>query len=92
MVAPFIALPGSVLAIIAGSIGWKQVISLRLTSMPNLSLRSLHVGPAGLGLPPRGRRLSDNGSDPFLESVDSWVFPTAAVARPAGLPLAHLGL
>jgi len=48
--------------------------------------------PAGLGLPPRGRRLSDNGSDPFLESVDSWVCPVAAVARPAGLPLAHPGL
>jgi len=41
--------------------------------------------PAGLGLPPRGRRLSDNGSDPFLESVDSWVCPVAAVARAAGL-------
>ena len=41
--------------------------------------------PAGLGLPPRGRRLSDNGSDPSLESVDSWVCPIAAVARPASL-------
>ena len=41
--------------------------------------------PAGQGLPPRGRRLSDNGSDPFLESVDSWVCPVAAVARAAGL-------
>ena len=41
--------------------------------------------PTGLGLPPRGRRLSDNNSDPSLESVDSWVCPIAAVARPAGL-------
>ena len=41
--------------------------------------------PAGQGLPPRGRRLSDNGSDPFLESVDSWVCLIAAVARSAGL-------
>ena len=41
--------------------------------------------PAGLGLPPRGRRLSDNGSDPFLESVDSWVRAGFVVARPAGL-------
>ena len=48
--------------------------------------------PAGLGLPPRGRRLSDNSSDPSLESIDSWVCPIAAVARLAGLPLAHLGL
>ena len=29
--------------------------------------------PAGMGSPPRGRRLSDNGSDPLLESVDSWL-------------------
>jgi len=48
--------------------------------------------PARLGLPPRGRRLSENGSDIFLESVDSWVCPVAAVAGPAGLPLAHPGL
>ena len=57
MVPPFIALPRSVLAVTAGSVGWKQVISLRLTSMPNLSLRGLHVGPAGLGeagRPPSG--------------------------------------
>ena len=48
--------------------------------------------PAGLGVPPRGRRLSDNGSDPLLESVDSWLLLTVVTARPAGLPLAHLGL
>ena len=48
--------------------------------------------PAGLALPPRGRRLSDNGSDPSLESVDSWVRVGFVVARPAGLPLAHFGL
>ena len=41
--------------------------------------------PAGLGLPPRGRRLTDNGSDPFLESVDCWVCTIAVVARPASL-------
>ena len=41
--------------------------------------------PAGLGVPPRGRRLSDNGSDPLLESVDSWLRTVVAVARPAGL-------
>ena len=41
--------------------------------------------PAGLGVPPRGRRLSDNGSDPHLESVDSWLRTVVAVARPAGL-------
>ena len=41
--------------------------------------------PAGLGFPPCGRRLSDNGSYPFLESVESLVCPIAAVARPAGL-------
>ena len=90
MVPPFIAFSRSVMAVTAGSVGWKQVISLRLTSTPNLSLRGLHVGPAGLrpaglGLPPRCRRLSDNSSDPSLESVDSWVCPIAAVARPAGL-------
>ena len=60
--------------------------------------------PAGLALPPRGRRLSDNGSDHFLEAVGSWFCVGVAVARPAGLgeagrppsgpsrPLAHLGL
>ena len=48
--------------------------------------------PAGLALPPRGRRLSDNGSDHFLESVDSWVYAGIVDARPVGLPLAHLGL
>ena len=48
--------------------------------------------PAGLGLLPRGHRLSDNGSDHFLESVGSWVFAVITVARPAVLPLAHLGL
>ena len=48
--------------------------------------------PAGLGLPPCGHCLSDNGSDPSLESIDSWVCPIAAVARPAGLPLAYFGL
>jgi len=37
--------------------------------------------PAGLGFPPCGRRLSDNGSYPFLESVESLVCPIAAVAR-----------
>ena len=41
--------------------------------------------PAGLGVPPRGRRLLDNGSDPLLESVDSWLRTVVAVARPAGL-------
>ena len=41
--------------------------------------------PAHLGLPPRGRRLSENGSDIFLESVDSWVCSVIAVARLAGL-------
>ena len=41
--------------------------------------------PAGMGSPPRGRRLSDNGSDPSLESVDSWVCLIAVVARSAGL-------
>ena len=92
MVPPFIALTRSVLAVTAGSVGWKQVILLRLTSMPNLYLRGLHVGPAGLGLPPRGRCLLDNGSDPSLESIDNWVHADFVVARPAGLPLAHLGL
>ena len=46
---------------------------------------------AGLGVPPRGRSLSDNDSDPSLESVDSWVYLIAAVARPASLPLAYFG-
>ena len=45
--------------------------------------------PAGLEIPPRGHRLSDNGSDLLLEMVDGC---TVAGARPAGLPLAHLGL
>ena len=48
--------------------------------------------PAGLGVPPRGHRLSDNVSDPLLESVDSWVCTGIVVARSAGLPLAHLSL
>ena len=48
--------------------------------------------PGGLGLPPHGRRLLDNSSDHLLESVDSWVCTIIAVARPAGLLLAHLGL
>ena len=48
--------------------------------------------PVGLGLPPRGRRLLDNGSDPSLELVDSWVHAGFVVARPVGLPLAHFGL
>ena len=34
---------------------------------------------------PRGRRLSDNGSDYFLEAVGSWSCVGFAVARPAGL-------
>ena len=41
--------------------------------------------PAGLGVPPHGRRLSDNGSDPLLESVDSWLRTVVAVARPTSL-------
>ena len=36
-------------------------------------------------MPPRVHRLSDNGSDPLLESVGSWFRLTVAVARPAGL-------
>ena len=40
---------------------------------------------AGLAMPPRVHRLSDNGSDPLLESVGSWFRLTVAVARPAGL-------
>ena len=36
-------------------------------------------------MPPRVHRLSDNGSDLFLESVGSWFCLTVAVARPAGL-------
>ena len=34
---------------------------------------------------PRIHRLSDIGSDPLLELVDSWFLLTVAVARPAGL-------
>ena len=48
--------------------------------------------PVGLGMPPRVHRLSDNGSDPLLESVGSWFCFAGASARPAGLPLAHFGL
>ena len=48
--------------------------------------------PAGLGMPPRVHRLSDNGYDLFLESVGSWFYFVDASARPASLPLAHLGL
>ena len=47
---------------------------------------------AGLGMPPRVHRLSDNGSNLLLESAGSWFRLTVAIARPAGLPLAHLGL
>ena len=36
-------------------------------------------------MPPHGRRLSDNGSDHFLEAVGSWFCAGVAVARPAGL-------
>jgi hypothetical protein len=48
--------------------------------------------PAGLGILPRGHRPSDSGSDHSLEAVDSWSRVGCAVARPASLPLAHLGL
>ena len=48
--------------------------------------------PAGLGVLPRGHRPSDSGSDHFLQAVGSWSCVGFAVARPAGLPLAHLGL
>jgi len=41
--------------------------------------------PAGMGMPPRVHRLSDNGSDPLLELVGSWFCLTVAVVRPAGL-------
>ena len=41
--------------------------------------------PAGLGMPPRVHRLSDNGSDLFLESVGSWLCLTVVTARLAGL-------
>ena len=50
-----------------------------------MCVRPASPTPAGLGLPPRGRRLTDNGSDPFLESVDCWVCTIAVVARPASL-------
>ena len=56
-----------------------------LASTASRSLRGFQVGPAGLGVPPRGHRLSDNGSDPLLESVGSWVCFAVASARPAGL-------
>ena len=36
-------------------------------------------------MPPRGRRLSNNGSHYSLEAVGSWVCAGVAVARPAGL-------
>ena len=39
-------------------------------------------------MPPRGHRLSDNGSDHLLELVDSWVCAGIVVARPAGLGVA----
>ena len=60
-------------------------------SMPRPSPRGFQVGPAGLGrptglgVPPRGHRLSDNGSDLLLESVGSWFCFTVASAMPAGL-------
>ena len=43
---------------------------------------------ASLGMPPCVHRLSDNGSDPLLESVGSWFRLTVAVARLAGLGMA----
>ena len=36
-------------------------------------------------MPPCGHRLSNNGSDPLLESVGSWFCFAVASARPAGL-------
>ena len=48
--------------------------------------------PAGLGVPPRGHRLLVKCSEHLLESVDSWFLLMVVTARPAGLPLAHLGL
>ena len=36
-------------------------------------------------MPPRGRRLSNNGSNHFLDAVGSWFCAGVAVARPAGL-------
>ena len=42
-------------------------------------------GLASLGMPPRVHRLSNNGSDPLLESVGSWFCFAVASARPAGL-------
>ena len=39
--------------------------------------------PAGLGMPQRVHRLSDNISDPLLESVGSWFRLAVAIARPA---------
>ena len=41
--------------------------------------------PTGMGLPPRGHRRSDNGSDHLLESVGSWLRLAVACARTAGL-------
>ena len=57
-----------------------------------MCVRPASPTPAGLGMPPRVHRLSDSGSDYLLESVGSWVCAVIAVARPVGLPLAHLGL
>ena len=36
-------------------------------------------------MPPRGHRLSDNGSDHLLESVDSWFLLTVVTTGPASL-------
>ena len=41
--------------------------------------------PAVLGIPPRGHRPLDSGSDHFLEVVGSWSCIGFAVARPADL-------
>ena len=47
--------------------------------------RPASLRPAGLGMLPRMHRLSDIGSDPLLESVDSWFLLTVVIARPADL-------
>ena len=51
------------------SVSCTQISSLSLSSTPRESSRACHVGPAGLGMWPRGHRLCRDALDPLRKSV-----------------------
>ena len=65
------------------SISCTQVSSLSLSSTPRESSRGCQVGPAGLGMWPRGHRLCRDALDPLRKSVAVVWLQAAVRGRPA---------